>query len=447
MSLKIPKPATKLSPTLLTENQNRGIGRLFESDSTLFCADMGFGKTIVTLTALAELLEEGVIGRVLIVGPLKVVNTVWRQEAAKWSHTERLTFAIATGTPAQRCHAIESDAQIVLINFENLAWACKHYKNNLPFDGLVIDELSKLKNSGGAGFKALRHRLHVFKWRAGLTGTPVSEDFEGLYGMTFVLDSGERLGTRKDLFMRRYFFPTDYNEYNWELIDPTGVTLLDKVKDLIFVADNAAYKETLPAIVHKTVPVILDSKSRVLYEAMKIDAVIDDITADNAAVVVGKLAQICSGWLYREDEPTLAIHEAKLDALDAMDLSGNVVIAYWYKEDLARLEKRYPAGVTFDGSEKMIQLWNTGKIKMLFIQPRSAGHGLQLEKGGNTLIWYSPVWSRDLTEQTEARIWRQGQKHTVNVYTLCVADSIESEMMKRVDGKGGYAELLAAHLG
>ena len=143
----------------------------------------------------------------------------------------------------------------------------------------------------------------------------------------------------------------------------------------------------------------------------------------------------------------MAIHEAKLDALDAMDLSGNVVIAYWYKEDLARLEKRYPDGVTFDGSEKMIQLWNSGKIEMLFIQPRSAGHGLQLEKGGNTLIWYSPVWSRDLTEQTEARIWRQGQKHTVNVYTLCVADSIESEMMKRVDGKGGYAELLAAHLG
>jgi superfamily II DNA or RNA helicase len=198
--------STLLSPDLLNENQELCLSRLFEHDSTLVVAEMGFGKTVVTLTAIKELIEEGVVGRVLVIAPLKVCKTVWKQEAARWSHLNDLNIALAVGTPSERVNAIDSNAEIVLMNYDNLSWFCDFYNNSHGFNGIVFDEISKLKNSSGTGFKKLRHRLKSFVWRAGLSGTPVSEDFEGLYAITMMLDSGARLGTRKDLFMIKYFF-------------------------------------------------------------------------------------------------------------------------------------------------------------------------------------------------------------------------------------------------
>lgn len=428
---------------------------MFEHDASLIIADMGFGKTVCTLTAIKELLDEGVVRKVLILAPLKVCKTVWRQEATKWEHTAGLSIKAAVGDANARVAAIESGAEIVLMNYENLVWFCTVYKkNNHGFDGLVCDEISKLKNSTGAGFKKLKPRLPTFTWRVGLTGTPVSEDFEGLYGMTFVLDSGERFGTRKDMFLRKYFFATDFMEYNWELLDASGATLLDKVKDLIFIADNKAYQKTLPPIHHHTVPVELNEEARGFYELMKKDCAVGEITADNAAVLVGKLLQLASGFLYGDEDleiETQYIHSDKLLACQRLlwKHRGPVVIAYWFKEDLRRLLSYFPNAVAMAGGDdqETIDQWNAGEIDILLLQPRSAGHGLQLQGGGSGLIWYGPVWSRDLTEQTEARLHRQGQTDEVNVYTLCSVDTVDDLVVERVESKASYKDLLTTHLG
>lgn len=450
--------STRLSKTLLNANQDLCITRLFETDASLIVADMGFGKTVCTLTAIQELLAEGVVSRVLILAPLKVCKTVWRQEAEKWEHTKDLKIAAAIGDADARSKAIESSAEIVLMNYENIVWFFGKYKDAHGFEGLVCDEISKLKNSGGASFKKLRHRLPAFKWRAGLTGTPVSEDFMGLYGQIFILDSGKRLGTRKDIFLHEYFYPTDYMEYNWELSDPTGVVLMNQIEDLIFIADNKQYQESLMPMSHFTVPVTLPKDARKYYEDLKKDCMVDAggglVTADNAAVLVGKLTQVASGFLYGdEDAGTLTehVHDAKiLECVKLVNkLSGPVVIAYWFKEDLKRLQVQFPQGVALSGSDDLetIRLWNLGRIDVMFLQPRSAGHGLQLQFGGHSLIWFGPVWSRDLTEQTEARLHRQGQKNCVQVYTLCSVDTVDELIVERVVSKASYKSLLTSHLG
>lgn len=448
----VKKQSTLLSPDLLKPDQESAIDRLFNFDATLLVAGMGFGKTIVTLTAVQELLADGVIKRVLVVAPLEVCKTVWREEAAKWSHTSGLNIGAAIGSEKERLHALNGGDQVVLINFENLVWLCKQTTVNFfGFDALVVDELSKLKSSGGEGFKKLRSKLKFFNWRVGLTGTPVSEDFIGLYGQCLVLDGGARLGTRRDKFMETYFYPTDFMRYNWALKDASGATLLNAVRGLIYVTDDVGYKASLPPIHHHLVTVELPNDARMLYEAMRIDMMVEGVTADNAAVLVGKLAQLANGFLYLDggDAPKF-VHDAKL--LECKRLvagaSGNVIIAAWFKEDFARLREAFPSAVAFKDGDSLtnIERWNRGEIPVLLIQPRSAGHGVQLQFGGSTLVWYSPVWSRDLTEQTEARIWRRGQGKPVDVYTVCAGGTIDVEIASRVEGKAGFKRLLEAHM-
>jgi SNF2 family DNA or RNA helicase len=454
MSSTTKDTSTLLSPALLSANQDLCLTRLFETDATLVVAEMGFGKTVVTLSAIKELIDDGVITRVLILAPLKVCRTVWQAEAAKWSHLHGLTIAAATGKPEERVNAIKSTAQIVLMNYENVPWFCDTFKSAHGFDGLVCDEITKLKSSSGKGFKKLRHRVSEFVWRVGLSGTPVSEDFESLFALSYVLDSGERFGGRKDAFLRKYFYPTDYNEYNWELIDETGAALLDKVADLLFIADNETYKKTLPPISYHTELVTLPDHAREIYETMKADAVVGDISADNAAVVVGKLLQIASGFLYGDDElgiPLELIHDCKLRAVHDLvrSLHAPVVIAYWFKHDFELLKANFPHAGVLGGTndQRTIEAWNSGRLEVLLLQPRSAGHGIQLQGGGSNIIWYGPVWSRDLVLQTNARLHRQGQKDAVNVYTVIADDTIDGDVMDRVENKGGYAKLLAAYLG
>tara|TARA_R110000744_G_scaffold55573_1_gene117407 strand:- start:1250 stop:2647 length:1398 start_codon:yes stop_codon:yes gene_type:complete len=457
--------STKLSLDLLTENQDACLTRLFETDATLVVAEMGFGKTIVCLSAIKELLDEQVIKRVLILAPLKVCRTVWQTEASKWQHTSDLSIALAIGTAVKRVNAIKSDAKIVLMNYENVPWFCDEFKDTHGFDALICDEITKLKSSGGVGFKKLRHRLKDFKWRVGLSGTPVSEDFEGLYAMSMILDGGKRLGTRKDVFLRNYFYPTDYKEYNWALIDKTGKTLLNKISDLLFIADNETYKQSLPPIFYHTEFVTLPSAAQIIYDDMKNDAIALGVTAVNAAVVVGKLLQIANGFLYGDEEQgtdTVRLHDAKMDKILELiikirsplhskkgSVTTPIIIAYWFKHDLETLLTFLPNAKVMAGANdiKTIEDWNAGLIPILLIQPRSAGHGIQLQKGGSNLIWLGPVWSRDLVLQTEARIHRQGQQDAVNVYTIACKKTIDLEVLNRVKNKGGYAELLTAHLG
>jgi SNF2 family DNA or RNA helicase len=455
MSSTTKENLTLLSPSLLSENQELCLTRLFETDATLVVAEMGFGKTVVTLSAIKELIDDGVITRVLILAPLKVINTlVWQKDIAKWSQLQGLTITAATGIPEERVNAIKSSAQIVLMNYENVPWFCDTFKSKHTFDGLVCDEITKLKSNGSRGYKKLRHRAKDFVWRVGLSGTPVSEDFESLFSMTYILDMGERFGGKKDAFLKKYFYPTDYKQRNWELLDETGAALLSKMADLVFLADNAAYTKTLPPISYHTELVTLPDHARDIYETMKEDAVVGDISADNAAVVVGKLLQIASGFMYGDDKlgiPLELIHDCKLRAVHDLvrSLHAPVVIAYWFKHDFELLKANFPHAGVLGGTndQRTIEAWNSGRLEVLLLQPRSAGHGIQLQGGGSNIIWYGPVWSRDLVLQTNARLHRQGQKDAVNVYTVIADDTIDGDVMDRVENKGGYAELLAAYLG
>jgi hypothetical protein len=402
---------------------------------------MGAGKTVCALTAASELLCDGVCSRILVVAPLKVCNKVWRQEHLKWSHLEHLNVGIATGSEANRKAAIESDAEIVVINFENLKWLFKHYKKN-NFDGLIVDELSKLKASGGSNFKALRPQRKKMKWAVGMTGTPVSENWLGLYGQMLIVDGGAALGTRKDKYLGQYFYPTDYNQYNWELRDGSAEQIADVIRDVVHVMPD--YRGELKPKEHIRITVALPETVRDIYNTLRDDFCIDEIEAPNAAVLTGKLQQVAAGFLYREDQPALELHTAKLEALAAWVGKEPLMVCYWFKHELAALQAQYPEAMTLD-EKGAVEEWNAGRLNMLLVHPRSGGHGLNLAPGGALIVWLSPTWSRDLFEQTNARLWRRGQTKVVRVVELLCFDTVDDVVAARVESKADYHTLLLEH--
>lgn len=438
----------KLLPkSFLSEDQQKAVTALYEKNC-LLVARLGGGKTIIAATAITELLEEKQINRVLIVTTPKIANTVWPVEFKKWGHTQHVTLSIATGTPEQRMAAIKSTDQVCVITFNTLTWMKKE-KLFGYFDGLLIDETTKLKESGGAGFKALRPHLKKFIWRAGLTGTPVNEDFLGLFGQIMLIDGGGSLGTRKDSFLNKFFFPTDYKKYNWELREGAEVQLLECIADLLHVMPD--YRGELPPIEYHTETIIMPEPLSNYYHKMKKNMVTEDAISQSAAVLSQKLQQISSGFIYTETGDTVPLSNFRIEALkNLLDrIQGNTIIAYWYKEDFERLKTALPDAFELNPRNltDIVNKWNAGDIKRLLVHPRSAGHGLQLEQGGADLVWYTPVWSNDLWEQTNARIWRKGQKNNVNIYTIEAEHSIDQVMSLRVESKGQFDKLFNEHLG
>ena len=455
----VKKTQTLLSPDLLTENQQAAIDRLYDHDQTMLIAGMGAGKTVISLTAIAQLIADGVLNRVLVFAPLKVCQEVWRQEAAKWEHTQRVNVERCTGTPAQRAATVRQvyrQGGIMLLNFENMAWFFETYKKDHGFDGLLIDELSKLKG-GGKGFKKMRTRLDSFKWVVGMTGTPAAEDFEGLFYQVYAMDKGERFGGRKDLFMRAYFSPTDYNEYNWELLPDGAERITAKLADLVYTVPD--YRHELPELTMEKLMVTLPPGALLRYETFEKTQVLKthmhpDQTADNMAVMSGKLQQLAGGALYMEDEfgervDTFYSHDTKVTACKALieGLAGApVILTYWYKHELERLEKAFPNAVNLNEPGANDQ-WNAGKIEILLVQPLSCSHGLQLQFGGCRLIFFSPIWSNDIVEQMIARVWRKGQTEPVTVWEILAADTIDELIVDRVNGKKAFDKLFHELLG
>tara|TARA_R110000803_G_scaffold128338_1_gene195763 strand:- start:713 stop:2056 length:1344 start_codon:yes stop_codon:yes gene_type:complete len=437
--------------SLLTADQQDCVDHLYENDYTLLDAAMGSGKSVVALTAIAELIRDGAFKHVLIIAPLKVCKTVWKQEAAGWEHTSHLSVARAVGTAAERLAAVREKADITVINFENIVWLFRelHKKEIAHLDALVVDELSKLKSGGGSQFKALRPRLKNFCWRVGLTGTPVSEDWLGLYAQMLVVDGGAALGTRKDQYQRKYFYPTDYMEFSWELHDHSPAEITKKIAHLVYTLPD--YRAELPPITYETLLLPMPKSVAAAYEEMSETMVLDaeDVAAENAAVLSGKLLQIANGFYYTPDGDGMRISNYKIDACVAAvdDSDGPVVVFYWFKSDLAELKKRMPHAREMGKTpEQTLAEWNSGAIDVLLLHPRSAGHGLNAAAGGHEIIWLGPVWSRDLWEQSNARLWRRGQKHPVRVRSIIANHSIDLIVTDRVEGKGKFKELFKKHL-
>lgn len=436
----------------MTEDQAAAVTQAYENDSTLLVADMGAGKTVCALTAASELLKEGVLKRILVVSTIKVAKNVWLTEPSKWEHLEHLNVDLAMGDVPARAMALLGEAEIVCINFENLAWLCFYLKESLTgmFDGIIIDEVSKLKANGGANFKALRKHIKKFKWRLTMTGTPVSEDWTGLFGEMFMTDGGAALGGNKTKFLEAHFYPTDYERRNWAILPGQDEIILDKIKSCLYHLPD--YRHELPPLTETEILVPMDSHTEIMYKQFKKNslAVIADeeVVAPNAAALTGKLQQIAQGFMYLPSGKTNKLKPLKLDVLRELPSIKNkkpTVIVYWFKQDLINLIEAFPDAVVLDGADS-IDAWNNKKISILLLQPRSAGHGLNLAQGGCDMVFYSQLWSNDLHKQTIARLWRRGQVNPVNVVHLMLDNSIDYIIGQRISDKTKYHSLLIKHL-
>lgn len=445
---------TQLTERDLTVEQQDTIDRLYNHNHTLVVAPMGGGKTVCTLTAAKELLDAGELNRVLVVAPLKVCNQVWACESDKWAHLAGLDVAVVTGAASERLAALRRRARVVVINFDNLKWLLRAAPGDLvdSFDGLVIDELSKLKNPGGAQFKALRRRLGQFAWRVGLTGTPVSEDWQGLYAEMLIVDGGRSLGRSKDEYLRRYFVPLDYNGYKWALAEGAAAELSAAISESVWTMPD--YRDQLPSITFKQVsldpPAVVIETQEILRRDLLADIGGAEVTAETAATLSGKLQQVASGFAYSDEGGVAELSDFRIQAAIYLirQIARPVVLTYWFRADRERLARAL-APLQADGlrvgdmdaGAEAERAWNSGGLDVLLLHPRSAGHGLNLARGGADIIWLAPQWSRDLWEQTNARLWRRGQESPVVVWTLMARGTIDAVIAERVKEKGRAHEL------
>lgn len=409
--------------------------------------DMGLGKTAITLTALYDLLFDYFeITRVLVIAPLRVARNTWPQEIEKWDHLRDIRYSVAVGTEKERLAAFQKDADIYIINRENVQWMVDHVP--FEFDAIVVDELSSFKNWNSKRFKSLMKVRPRAKRVIGLTGTPSGNGLMDLFAEFKVLDMGQRLGRFITKYRQEYFRPDRMNGqvvYSYKLLPGAEKRIYDKISD-ITISMKAADHLKMPELINSEFPVFMDEDEQCIYDQMCEDLAAQlkegEVTAANAGVLSGKLCQMANGAVYTDDGNVNLIHERKLDALEDIIESMNgkpLLVAYWYKHDLDRIEERLRmwkfefARLDTDAS---IARWNKGEIPVALIHPASAGHGLNLQSGGSTLCWFGITWSLELYQQTVARLYRQGQtSNTVVVQHIITADTIDERIMKALQYK------------
>ena len=411
--------------------------------------DMGLGKTSITLTALNDLLFDSFeIHRVLVVAPIRVASFSWPAEIEKWDHLEGLRYSVAVGTAAERLAALKRKADIYLINRENVQWLITESGIPFDFDMVVIDELSSFKNHQTKRFKALMKVRPKVKRIVGLTGTPSSNGLMDLWAEFRLLDMGERLGRFIGQYRTSYFRPDKQNGqvvFSYKPLPGAEKQIYGKISDITISMKSTDHLQ-MPELINSRYAVYLSEKEDSRYADLKKDLVLQlpdgEITAANAASLSGKLSQMANGAVYTDAGEAVAIHERKLDALEDIVEAANgkpVLVAYWFRHDLERITERLQklkvpyARLDTDGS---IRKWNAGEIPVALIHPASAGHGLNLQSGGNTLVWFGLTWSLELYQQTVARLWRQGQaSKTVVVQHIITKGTIDERIMRALSEK------------
>ena len=412
---------------------------ILEHDEAGLFLDMGLGKTVTTLTALSKLQWD--IEKTLIIAPKRPAMDTWPEELEKWDHLKGLTYSLVMGTPKQRELALAKDADLYITNRENVVWLVNQFKKDAwPFDCVVIDELSSFKSSSAQRFRALRRMRPYMKRVIGLTGTPASNGLMDLWGECFILDGGKALGKTLTGFRDRYFTPGHRNGavvYDWNPKPNAKAEILDRLRPLCISMKTEDYL-SLPDRLDIERNFALSPKSMKQYREMERSAFleVDDeiIDASTAAVVNTKLLQISSGAVYTEDKEVKWLHDEKLEAFDAIveeSQGENLLVFYAYAHERDRLMARYPEAVDIkeDGA---IADWKAGKIKMLLAHPASAGHGLNLQAGGSTVVWFGLTPNLEYYQQAVKRLHRQGQKHTVKNYILLAKGTYESEVYHRI---------------
>ena len=415
--------------------------------SALFL-DMGLGKTSITLTAVNELLFDSFeVRKVLVIAPLRVARNTWCDEIKKWDHLRNIKYSIVVGTEKERIFALNKRADIYIINRENVDWLVNKSGYKFDFDMIVIDELSSFKNHQSKRFKSLMKIRPKVKRIVGLTGTPSSNGLMDLFAEFKVLDLGERLGYFIGQYRNTYFKPDKTNGaivYSYKPLPNAEDSIYEKISD-ITVSMKASEYLKMPELVISNYKVEMSEDEKKQYDEMKknLNCEIKDgeITVSNAGSLSNKLSQFANGAVYDDEQNIVEIHSRKLDALEDIIESMNgkpLLVAYWYKHDLQRIKKRFDVREIKTGKD--IADWNKGKIPVALIHPASAGHGLNLQQGGSTLVWFGLTWSLELYQQTNGRLYRQGQKNTVVIQHIVTKGSIDEQILKALERKNKTQE-------
>jgi SNF2 family DNA or RNA helicase len=436
--------------------------RPYQIDAARFCLknqcvglflDMGLGKTVIIETVLRKLRMKG-SKPALVVGPIRVIKTVWRQEARNWSHlTGDITFSIIRGTIEQRRTALAKKADVYLVNPEMLKWLFDELRDKLKgfFGQLVIDESSMFKNAGTKRFNLIRHRVKHFPRRYVLTGTPTPNSLLELWTQMFLLDGGKRLGTSFNRFKWRFFMPDDYQMYHWTARPGAEEYIYKLVGDIIVRLDSDDYAK-MPKVLENQIVVVMPDSARKVYhdveKKMLAEVETGKVTAANAGVAVMKCWQIANGAVYLEDGSWQQLHTAKLAALEESldEIHEPVIVVYQFKHELELIKRRLISNTEFDfrrievltesdDVEKTIEDWNAGKIDVLLLHPASGGHGLNLQHGGHVFIWFSLTWSLEQYQQTIARLNRLGQKKPVIVHKIMAEDTVDYDLDRALHSK------------
>lgn len=412
--------------------------------------DMGLGKTVSTLTALNDLMYDRFeIHKVLVIAPLRVALNTWPDEVQKWDHLKHLRMSVAVGNAKTRMKALKTPADIYVINRENLEWLVEESGMPFDYDAIVIDELSSFKNHKSKRFRSLIRVRPLVQRIIGLTGTPAGNGLMDLWAEFRVLDMGKRLGRFITRYREQYFLPDKTNGmavYSYKLRPGAEKQIYKAIED-ITISMKCCDHLDMPEKVMLVTPAIMNSDEMETYDILKKDLVMQlpegKVTAANAAALCGKLCQMANGAVYKDDGKVQVFHDRKIEVLQDLIEAANgspVLIAYTFRHDLARIQKLCRAKEI--RTTKDIDLWNAGGIPVGIIHPASAGHGLNLQKGGHILIWFGLPWSLELYQQTNARLWRQGQKDSVTVYHIVTKYTIDDKILKVLQGKDKRQESL-----
>ena len=411
---------------------------------TALFLDMGLGKTVTTLTAIRDLMYDAFeVKRVLVVAPLRVARDTWPDELRKWDHLKELTCSVVVGTVAERRQALQQDADIYIVNRENLAWL---YENSrLDFDMVVLDELSSFKNHQSKRFRAMKAMRPKVKRIVGLTGTPTGNGLMDLWAEFRILDIGERLGRYISQYRNLYFKPDKRNGmvvYSYKPLPGAEEAIYHQISDITVSMKATDYLE-MPELVSVAKEVRLSETEKKRYDELKKSLVLElpggEVTSANAASLTLKLSQMANGAIYTDGKNVVNIHDRKLETLEDLVESANgksVLVAYWFKHDKDRIRERMEARELKEPQD--FADWNAGKIPVALIHPASAGHGLNLQQGGSILIWFGLTWSLELYQQTNARLWRQGQADkTVIIQHIVAKNTIDERILNVLKHKDG----------
>lgn len=425
-----------------------------------YCAlfqECGLGKTVTTLTAINRLMYEDLeINKVLVIAPLRVASATWPPEVQKWEHLKHLRISTILGTESQRKAALRTEADIYVINRENVCWLIAQYRGSLPFDMLVIDELSSFKSPKAQRFKALRMIRPQFSRVVGLTATPTSNGLVDIWSQIYLLDQGERLEKTISRYREKYFRPGRSNGqvvFDYKILEGSEKAIYDKISD-ICVSMKAEDYLSLPPRMDHMIEVTLPAEIHQQYEDFEKTEVLrvleqekeNSISAANAAALTNKLLQFSNGAIYGADRSVYELHGAKLDALEEIVEAANgepVLVFYSFRHDISRIKRRLKAYKPRElVNSRDIDDWNAGKIRILLAHPGGAGHGLNLQKGGNIVVWYGLTWSLELYQQACARLHRQGQTKPVQVYHLLCKNTMDEDVLKAISSKADKQESL-----